>query len=69
VAQSVSELNAGVGRVTGGVLDLRTLLPLALAAWGLGEIVRGRAGAMAWSTALWYAHGLFRDYNLPGAEQ
>jgi hypothetical protein len=22
---------------------------------------------LAWSTALWYAHGLFRDYSLPAS--
>src|SRR5262249_32345996 len=69
VTQGVAELNAGVGRMTGGVLDLRTLLPLVLAAWAFREIVRGQAGSLAWSSALWYAHGLFRDYSLPGAER
>ena len=28
---------------------------------------RGRAAPLSWSSALWYAHGLFRDYNLPAA--
>ena len=33
--------------------------------WALIEVVRGRTGPLAWSTALWYAHGLYRDYSLP----
>jgi len=61
----MSELNSSVDHLTGGVLDLRTLAPLALVAWALLEIVRGKAGPLAWSAALWYAHGLFRDYTLP----
>ncbi len=69
ITQGMTDLNAQVTQVTGGALDLRTLLPLALGAWALAEIFRGRAGPMAWSTALWYAHGLFRDYNLPGGER
>jgi hypothetical protein len=58
-----------VTRATGGALDLRALLPLALGAWVLGEIFRGRAGPMAWSTALWFAPGLSRDSTLPGGER
>jgi hypothetical protein len=68
VRQAGSELNAAVGRATGGAMDLRILLPLALGGWALREVFRGRASPIAWSTALWYAHGLFRDYNLPGGE-
>jgi hypothetical protein len=69
ITRGMTDLDAEVTRVTGGALDLRTLLPLALGAWALAEIFRGRAGRMAWSTALWYAHGLFRDYSLPGGER
>jgi hypothetical protein len=65
VAQAVSELNSTVGRATGGLVDLRTLAPLVLVAWAIREIARGSAGPLAWSAALWYAHGLFRDYALP----
>jgi hypothetical protein len=66
VRDTVAALDTGVARATGGLLDLRSLLPLVLAAWAIREIARGAAGPLAWSTALWYAHGLFRDYNLPG---
>jgi hypothetical protein len=64
VTATVSEVNAAVGRLTGGIADLRTLVPLGLVAWAVREILRGRAGPLAWSAALWYAHGLFRDYGL-----
>jgi Heavy metal associated domain 2 len=68
LAGGFGELDRGVVRATRGALDLRILLPLALAGWALREILRGQVGPLAWSSALWYAHGLFRDYNLPGGE-
>jgi hypothetical protein len=68
IAGGLAELDRGVARATGGALDLRLLFPLALAGWAVREILRGQAGPLAWSSALWYAHGLFRDYNLPGGE-
>jgi hypothetical protein len=68
IAASLAELDRGVARATRGALDLRLLFPLALAGWALREVLRGQAGPLAWSSALWYAHGLFRDYNLPGGE-
>jgi hypothetical protein len=58
------DLDARVTRLSGGVLTLGALVPLALTAWAARELLRGRTGPLAWSTALWYAHGLFRDYNL-----
>jgi hypothetical protein len=58
-------LDERVQRVTRGTVGLAGLLPLALAGWAVGELVRGRTGPLAWSTALWYAHGLYRDYSLP----
>lgn len=58
-------LEQRVQRATGGVLGLGSLLPAALIGWALVEVVRGRTGPLAWSTALWYAHGLYRDYSLP----
>jgi hypothetical protein len=60
-----ADLNARVTRATGGLLTLGALVPMALTVWAGREILRGRTGPLAWSTALWYAHGLFRDYNVP----
>lgn len=68
VRDTVSEVNAALRRTTGDTLDLGQLVPLGLAAWAVLEIVRGRVGPLAWSAALWYAHGLFRDYNLPASD-
>ena len=62
------ELNEEVRRRTRGTLTLGSLLPVALGAWAVLELVRGRAAPLAWSSALWYAHGLFRDYNTPAAD-
>lgn len=65
VREAFGELDHRVHRVTRGVVGLRALVPLTLAVWAVGEIVRGRTSPLPWSTALWYAHGLFRDYDLP----
>jgi hypothetical protein len=68
VTSLADDVNARVMSATGGLLTLGALVPLALAAWAAGEVLRGRVGPLAWSSALWYAHGLFRDYNLPSRE-
>jgi hypothetical protein len=62
---AVRVLDQGVQRATRGTVGLGGLLPVALIGWALVEVVRGRTGPLAWSTALWYAHGLYRDYSLP----
>ena len=64
----VGEVNARVTRATGGLLTLGALVPLALTVWAGREILRGRTAPLAWSSALWYAHGLFRDYNVPSRD-
>ena len=58
-------VDRGVQRATRGALSLGSLLPVVLIGWAVTEVVRGRTGPLAWSTALWYAHGLYRDYSLP----
>lgn len=67
ITQALTEINMGVRRSTGGWLDLGTLLPLVLGAWAVRDLIRGQVGPLAWSSALWYAHGLFRDYSLPSS--
>lgn len=57
------DVDARVTRASRGILTLGTFVPLALTAWAVREVLRGRTAPLAWSTALWYAHGLFRDYN------
>ena len=58
-------LDERVQRLTRGSVGLAGMLPVALIGWAVVELVRGRTGPLAWSTALWYAHGLYRDYSLP----
>ena len=59
------ELDRRVQRASRGLVGLGGLFPVALTAWAVAEVVRGRLAPLAWSSALWYAHGLFRDYQLP----
>lgn len=68
VTSLASQADARVQQASGGLIGLSALLPLALIGWAAREIVRGRATPLAWTSALWYAHGLFRDYNLPSRE-
>jgi hypothetical protein len=68
VTSLAQDVNARVTRASGGLVTLGVLVPLALTVWAAGEVLRGRTGPLAWSTALWYAHGLFRDYNLSSSE-
>jgi hypothetical protein len=65
IVESFGELNQRIARATGGVVDLGLLVPVALTLWAARELVRGQIAPLAWSTALWYAHGLFRDYSMP----
>jgi hypothetical protein len=67
VRETLGEVDQRVQRATRGLVGLGTLLPIALTTWALTEVVRGRAAPLAWSSALWYAHGLFRDYQVPAA--
>jgi hypothetical protein len=62
------ELDRRVRRVTRDRTGLGGLIPLALTLWAVSEVVRGRVAPLPWSSALWYAHGLFRDYNLTAGE-
>ena len=63
--QLFGEVDERVQHATRGLVGLSGLLPVALTAWALAEVVRGRAAPLAWTSALWYAHGLFRDYQVP----
>ena len=62
VRDATRDLDHRVRRVTRGVVGLGGLLPTLLVFWAVGEVVRGRVRPLAWTSALWYAHGLFRDY-------
>ena len=59
----VEAIDARVSKTTGGTARLGIVVSAGLALWAVSEIVRGRTAPLAWSSALWYAHGLFRDYQ------
>jgi len=63
IIDAAAKLNAGIARVTGCHVDLRTLLAVSLLAWAVRQIVRGRARELSWSTAMWYAYELFRHHG------
>jgi len=67
LVQTVSGMDRRLGRASGGVFTLGVLLPLALTLWAIRDLTRGPR-SLPWSTALWYAHGLFRDYNIHGRD-
>jgi hypothetical protein len=48
----------------GGMGGLGELAAVLLAKWATREIALGRTESLRWSTALWSAHGLFRDYGV-----
>ena len=58
-----SDLNDRVARGTRGHLDLPIVLSVGLALWAGRQLLRGPITALSWTSALWYAHGLFRDYH------
>jgi hypothetical protein len=60
-----AQANQRVAHATRGVIDLASGIPLVLVGWAALEFLRGRTAPLAWSSALWYAHGLFRDYTIP----
>ena len=62
ISSSVGRLNTKIVRATARRLDLGVLVPLALGAWALRQLLRSEVAPLSWSSALWYAHGLFRDY-------
>jgi hypothetical protein len=65
VTDGFGQLDDRVRRATRGVVGLGGLIPVALTLWAVRELALGRGAPLAWSSALWYAHGLFRDYNSP----
>jgi len=68
VVEAVAGVNQRVRRATRGRITLGILIPLALTLWAIRDATRGPMRPLPWSTALWYAHGLFRDYNLPSGD-
>jgi hypothetical protein len=50
---------------TGGIADLRTLVPVGLSALAAREILSGRAGAAPWYVLVWYAFEIFTKPRRP----
>ena len=65
VTGAFGEMDREIRRTTRGAIGLGGLVPVALTLWAVREIALGRFAPLGWSSALWYAHGLFRDYNSP----
>jgi heavy-metal-associated domain-containing protein len=57
-----TDLNERVARRTRGHLDLPIVVSIGLTLWAGRQLLRGPITALSWTSALWYAHGLFRDY-------
>jgi hypothetical protein len=69
LSDALEDINAGVARRTRGRLDLPLLLSVGLLIWAGRQLLRGPVTALSWTSALWYAHGLFRDYHGPFRER
>jgi hypothetical protein len=65
LSDALGDINARVARRTRGRLDLPLLLSVGLIFWAGRQLLRGPVTALSWTSALWYAHGLFRDYHGP----
>jgi hypothetical protein len=63
VNSAMAALDAKVKTATRNALGLGTLVPIGFLGWAAAELARGRRGRLAWTSAVWYAHGVFRDYN------
>jgi hypothetical protein len=63
VRETFGQLDRRVVRATKGMVGLGGFAAVLLAMWAAREIVLGHTEPLRWSTALWYAHGLFRDYG------
>ena len=66
VAAVLDVFNGLNERVTGrtrGRLDLGLLVSVGLVLWAGRQLLRGPVTSLSWTSALWYAHGLFRDYS------
>ncbi len=58
--RGVGRLNASVATATRGHLDLRVLIALGMAGWGVWKLTRRQRG---WHQPIWYAYSLFMDYH------
>jgi hypothetical protein len=55
-----------VVRATGGIADLKALVPVGLTALAARELLAGRAGAAPWYVLVWYSYEIFTKPRRPG---
>jgi hypothetical protein len=65
LSDTFSNVNARIAQRTRGRVDLPMLLSIGLLFWAGRQLLRGPVTALSWTSAIWYAHGLFRDYHGP----
>jgi hypothetical protein len=65
INSAFGRLNRALFAFTGGKLDVRTVLPLGLAAGSLRQIARsgGNVRAVPWYVLLWYSFEVFTKFN------
>lgn len=64
VKESFKDMDRSLLRITGGELDIASLIFLALVGHGVYQIARGNFTAPSWYTAFWYALGVFSKSSL-----
>lgn len=69
VVDATGALDTRIKQATRGAVGLGALLPLGLLGWAASELARGRARPLPWTSAIWYAHSIFRDYNREAARE
>lgn len=60
-----AQFDARVGRATGNVFDLRTLIPLGIGALAVREILLGRLHAAPWYTLVWWTFDSYLKLRRP----
>jgi hypothetical protein len=66
IGSAFGEINAGVGRLTGGVGSLRDLVPLALFFLGVRSVlVTGKSVFPSWYDYFWFAFSTYFILNRP----
>jgi len=65
IVETFNGVNERVARRTRGRLDFGMLVSVGLVLWAGRQLLRGPVTSLSWTSALWYAHGLFRDYTAP----
>jgi len=63
IVDTFNGVNERVARRTRGRLDLSMLVSVGAVLLAKRQLLRGPVTSLSWTSALWYAHGLFRDYS------